>query len=266
MAAILRANGVDLRELGMIVQRMPTLENPPKRRVVTADSPFEYGEYFVRLEGAGPRVLPIEAALVKDTVANRIAAVDRIKALFGRGLIRLERDFAGTTRVIDGYLDGDPTVETSRSTRSPIALLRWSMVCPAGLWREPLGTRIGGTGKLSLPLGTGPVLMIFRLPGRGATGTGIVVRDAWGNILHQIILPANATSTTEFIDIDCRVRRGVEKVSGSTRTSLLGNVTFTGRFPFALDSSYGDPTVSLFPTVEETGGNQMEALYVKTYL
>lgn len=255
--------GRDVTTLGLRVQRMPGMEDAPTRKAISYQVREAFGAHLVRLEGGGPRLQTIDLALIRDTVANRVAAADALKALCS-GLVRIERDFGGSTRLTYGTLEGTPTFTTERPSRHLLTLCRLTFLCYP-LWRKPCATVIGYSGSTPgfLPFETGPVAWRFDTHGSGGTRV-FQVYDAWGNLRHQIILPALDTNDT----ISIFAARGlIWKYDGTVRSTIYGSCTVeVGAFPFALDQSYGDRERGLYPYYQVSGGFSGDAHGVLTYL
>lgn len=254
--------GRDVREFGCRVVRMPGLEDAPARKPLTYQVRQAFGAHLVKVEAGGPRTLPIELALIRDSVAARIAAADALKALC-TGLVRIERDFGGSIRLTYGTLEGTPTFTTERFGRARVTMVRLSFLCYP-LWRKPTTWISGyaGSARAHLPFETGPVPWEFEVNGNGSSRY-FRVYDAWGNQRVQIGLPALDANDSILI----LASRGlIWKYDGTTRSTIYGSCAIEmGAFPFTIDPSWGDRELGLYPSFDVSGSYPAEARGILTF-
>jgi hypothetical protein len=213
--------------------------------------------------GGTSRRVAISGSVIGSNWQTGRAAQDALTDLLGTGLVTFEEVTDAGHRIIEGPLDGQPSVtDFPRAYRHRVARFSFGLKARDGVWSAAAGTAVAVPStntRYALPQGTAPTSLIIRVMGAATTPT-LTVRASDGRTLHAITLAT--LSGGEWYDLDSG-RGVVEKVVAGVRSNGASSVT-SGTFPVRMTLGSWNYRESAWPTVEVSSGSA-EVLYTKRY-
>lgn len=256
------ANGQNLRALGFRVESVSPRRQIPLSPNLT-DQARSAGTFLGSM-GGNRRKLTVSGNVVGSSWATGQAAQDALVDILSPGLVSFEEVTDYSHLVIDGKLDGQPSVsDYSRSFRHRVARFSFALTVDDGSWRAPSGNPVGisqTNTRYALPQGTAPTALIARIAG-SATNPILTIRSADGQTLSALSFTVTLASA-DWLDIDGE-RGKIDLVTSGTRTNGA-NLLTSGTFPIRLPLGSWNYRASSWPTAEVSAGTA-EILYTKRY-
>jgi hypothetical protein len=204
--------------------------------------------------------------VVAATQAAAGAAIDRIKALCGNGLVEV-RFLDDVTRTFLAELGSaeftPPPMQFGRNGWTRGVQIHFACLDPRAF--DQLGRTIAFAGPTNLLVGTAPVAPVIRIlaPTNTVTNPTLTYRDIAGNIRGQLGL-TQVLTTSDWIDANLDTKVISRVLSGV----VSGPVPIASGDFFVVDPADGDVVNGIGPTLEvaASGGNPTGlALYRRTW-
>ena len=257
------ANGIDLASLGFRVDNPIGNRRQIPLRPEVVSVPRSAGAMYSHMDGVSRKVT-VSGAVLGSSWSTCESAQDALIDILSPGLVTLEERSDARSLVMDGVLDGQPSVsQYPRSFRQRAARFSFSLLSLDGFWRSGgLAVGVASTNtRYALPQGTAPAPLVIRQMG-AATNPAITLRGADGQVLGALTFTVTLSSS-EWLDIDSE-RGVIEKVSSGARTNGVSLLT-SGTFPVRLPLGSWSYPAALWPTIETSAGSA-EVLYAPRYM
>lgn len=257
-------NGVNVRSLGVVIERVEGMLDAPARTIQTANVLGSLGDIALAAVYR-PRILTLVGTLLGSSYADRVAKQDPIKALAVGKMSRITVDDGVAVRTILGALTEGPLTPIGPAMRTRGVALRWSFLCPVGAWSDADPTiRHCQTANVlyDCPVGGAPSRPIIEVFG-GATNPAVHICDAAGNLVWQFRF-ATTLTTAQSIEMD-RTTGRIWHWSSGVRTDGIGYLNTADRAAWAqltLDPQHG--AIGYGPQVRVTAGT-MRVLWWKAW-
>lgn len=244
-------NETDLTTIGCYPEDTGNWRNAPTRDYPILAIPGRQGVVFAADPVVGVREIRVKVMIHPSplTVAARVAAEDRLKALSYRALVQIiDSNGSTSARAIDGVCRSCSITPRRHPTVALVSDAELSIVCPDPTWRDVLGQTVAfNATPTAVPLGTAPSGGIIRVsaPPWSADVVNPVLTyyNAAQVSVQSMTFGVTLTAGTDYLEVDLDRSIITKYVSGVG--SDFVNLT-DGDF-FTIDPMDGDVLDGSYP-------------------